>query len=169
MKLLKHMAVLIAALVLPTVLFAGEHPSAGEHPAAKEMPGDASGMLDGKMAVGEMGKTDESTGDEDLLIFMHGMFRSTACEAYGFHATPYKAQKMDDGRILFTAEGTNEAKETISWSGVVKDGKVEATAMYHTDSEDVEYWYKGTLKHKDHMPSTEDGMGVEPRSPDHPH
>lgn len=160
MNTFKQLAAIVALLALAGNAIAAEHPSS-EHPKPNK-PAKGSGMLDGKMVAGEIGKTGEEKGDKDMLIFKNGTFTSSACAKYGFHASPYKAEKSDDGKIAFTVNATNEAGEQMSWSGYIDNGKVEATAVHQSESGKTEYWYKGSLESK------EGKLPAMPKKPEHP-
>lgn len=154
----------VVVLLAAGMLVAGSS-TASEHPTSEQK---ASGPLDGKVFKGVIGKAGETQGDADELVFKDGTFTSSACEQLGFHAAAYQAKAADDGTISFTVTATNDADETMSWSGLVDHGKVEATAVHETGSERTEYWYKGKLKakkkeHPDHPKAPEHPTG------DHPH
>lgn len=155
MKMFKIVTVIFTGLALAGYVFAAEHPTA-ETKAA-----EGAGVLDGQVFVGEMVKAGEESGDPDTLIFKGDTFVSTACTAYGFNKTAYKAHE-EGGVITFTAQPVNEAKETLTWNGTIKDGKVKATAVLQTKSGQTEYTYTGTLKPADSKPSEH------PKTSDHP-
>lgn len=113
-----------------------EHPTS-EHPTSKE-------ILDDKTFEGKIGAKGETSGDADKLVFKRGKFVSTACVKYGFDKVSYSATEKD-GSIEFTSEATNKKGETMSWKGTVKDDQVKATALYQSGSEEIEYWFKGSL------------------------
>ena len=163
MKTYHTMTAMMAALLLTGGAWAAEHPAAteqsagGEHPAGSEHPkAKDKGLLDGQVFTGQLGKAGEEKGDMDKLVFKNGTFVSTACVEHGFQAAAYKCEEKD-GVFTFTVKATNDAKETMSWSGTVKDGKVEATAVHQAESEKTDYWYKGALKkaEKPEPPATE--------------
>jgi hypothetical protein len=147
---------IITSLVLVGAAFAQEHPTA--KPAAA-----GGGVLDGKMAAGELGKSGEKKGDKDQLTFKEGKFVSSACVAYGFHETAYTATEKD-GVFTFASTPTNAKGETMSWTGTIKQGVVDAIAVNKTPSGETTYWFKGTLgasaKSNEHPKKSE--------HPDHP-
>lgn len=104
----------------------------------------AAGALDGKVFAGELGKSSEKTGDKDKLTFKDGMFVSSACKVYGFQETAYTAIEKD-GVVTFTSNATNAKGETMSWTGTIKQGVLEGTAVSKTPSGETTYWFKGTL------------------------
>ena len=128
---------IVACLVLVGAAFAGEHPEA-------KAAGAGAGVLDGKVASGELGKSGETKGDKDQLTFKGGKFVSSACVPYGFHETAYTAAEKD-GVVTFTSTATNAKGETMSWTGTIKDGVLEATAVNKAPSGETTYWFKGTL------------------------
>jgi hypothetical protein len=124
------------ALVLCGSAWASDHP---EHPKAH-----AKAELDGKVFVGTMGKAGETEGDKDQLIFKKGTFVSTACVPMGFHDAPYTVTEKD-GVVTFTSSPKNADGETMSWTGTVRDGALEATAVHSAGSGETTYWFKGKL------------------------
>ena len=147
---------IIACSVLVGAALAQEHPNA--KPAAA-----GAGVLDGKVASGELGKSGEKKGDKDQLTFKDGKFVSSACVAYGFRETPYTASEKD-GVVTFASTATNAKAESMSWTGTIKQGVLEATAVNKTASGETTYWFKGTLganaKSNEHPKKSE--------HPDHP-
>ena len=140
-------------LAFGAVALAAEHP---EHPKAEgsgtaKQAAASSGILDGKVFVGEMGTKSDTKGDKDEFIFEHGKFISTACVDYGFEATAYVAAEKN-GVVTFTVMAKNAKAQTMNWKGTAKDGKIEGTTMYRRKSgvfkrdKETEYWFKGTLK-----------------------
>ena len=130
-------AMIACSFLIGAALAQGDHPKS--KPAA---PG--AGALDGKVFAGELGKTGEKTGDKDQLTFKDGMFVSSACVAYGFHETAYTATEKD-GVVTFISNPTNAKGETMSWTGTLKQGVLEGTAVNKTPSGETTYWFKGTL------------------------
>lgn len=123
--------------------FAGEHPS--EHPKAKA----GADALDGKVVAGELVKAGEKSGDKDQLSFKGGKFLSSACVPFGFQEAAYTATEKD-GVVTFTANPTNAAGETMSWTGTLTKGVVIGTAVYKSKSgETTTYAYNGKLGHAD--------------------
>lgn len=133
---------IIVALALTGAAVAGEHP---EHTKMKaEATSMGEGALDGKVFVGTTGKAGESEGDKDKLVFKKGTFVSTACVQYGFHDAPYTVEEKD-GVTTFTASPTNASGETMSWTGTIREGMLEGTAVHKTSSGETTYWFKGKL------------------------
>jgi len=118
---------------------------ADEHPKAK--PG--ADALDGKVFAAELVKSGEASGDKDQLSFKGGKFLSSACVQYGFHEAAYTATEKD-GVVTFSSNPTNADGETMSWTGTIKQGVVEGTAVYKSKSgETTTYAYKGKMGHAD--------------------
>lgn len=133
-------AVVACSMVIGAAL-AGEHPTS-EHPKAKA----GAGALDGKTFAAELVKGGEKSGDKDQLSFKGGKFLSSACVQYGFHEAAYTATEKD-GVITFTSNPTNAEGETMSWTGTIKKGVVEGTAVYKSKSGETTYAFKGTVGH----------------------
>jgi hypothetical protein len=130
---------------------------AQEHPGAKPAAAGA-GALDGTTFSGELGKSGEKKGDKDELTFKDGKFVSSACVAYGFHETAYTATEKE-GVVTFTSTATNAKGETMSWTGTIKQGVLEATAVNKTPAGETTYAFKGkqgaTAKAKEHPKKSE--------------
>jgi len=88
---------------------------------------DASG-LDGRRFDGVFIERGKTSGDADTLIFKDGRFRSTACDRYGYSDAPYKATAAGDA-LQFEAETESPRYGRLLWKGVVRDGKLDATAV----------------------------------------
>lgn len=148
----------IACLAVIAVAFADEHPKKSEHPTANPAAAGA-GALDGKTFAAELVKSGEKSGDKDQLSFKGGKFLSSACVPYGFHETAYAAAEKD-GVVTFTSTPTNADGETMSWTGTIKQGVVEGTAVYKSKSGEKTYSFKGTMgsaaaNSKDHPKKSE--------------
>ena len=139
----KSVIAVIACSIVNGAVFAAEHPS--EHPKAKA----GADALDGKVFAGTLVKSGAQSGDKDQLSFKGGKFVSSACVPYGFHETAYTATEKD-GVVTFTSNPLNADGETMSWTGTIKQGVVEAAALYKSKSgETTTYAYKGKLGHSD--------------------
>ncbi|MFN3745319.1 MAG: hypothetical protein ACK4TL_11500 [Hyphomicrobiaceae bacterium] len=88
-----------------------------------------SGPLDGKSFEGTFLEKGKSKGDPDTLIFRNGRFRSVACDRYGYADAPYTAV-VDGDQIRFEAETKSPRYGTLMWSGVVRGGRLESTALW---------------------------------------
>jgi hypothetical protein len=135
--------VVIACLAVIGAAFADEHPKGSEHPMANPAAAGA-GRLDGKVFAAELVKAGEKSGDKDQLTFKGGKFLSSACVQFGFHEAPYTATEKD-GVITFSSNPTNADGETMSWTGTIKQGVVEGTAVHKSKSGETRYAYKGTI------------------------
>ncbi len=140
------MKTLFQLIAVATMLIVTASARAGEHPApGKPDEGLETGRLDGQVFTGEMGKKGADTGIEDTLIFSKGTFVSVQFEAHGFRTAPYETHEIDKV-ITFTAKPQNEAGETMAWIGSVSDGTIEATVIHKTETEQTEYWFRGSIK-----------------------
>ncbi len=139
----KSVIVVMACLAAIGTTFADEHPKKSEHPSANPTAAGA-GALDGKTFAAELLKSGEKSGDKDQLSFKGGKFVSSACIQYGFHEAAYTATEKD-GVVTFTSNPTNADGETMSWTGTIKQGVVEGTAVYKAKSGETRYSFKGTM------------------------
>lgn len=97
--------------------------------AAALLPAFAgAGGLDGGRFEGVFIERGKTSGDADTLIFKDGRFRSTACDRYGYSDAPYKATAAGEG-MQFEAETESPRYGKLLWKGVVRDGKLDATAL----------------------------------------
>lgn len=97
--------------------------------AAALLPAFAgAGGLDGRRFEGVFIERGKTSGDADTLIFKDGRFRSTACDRYGYSDAPYKATAAGEG-MQFEAETESPRYGKLLWKGVVRDGKLDATAL----------------------------------------
>lgn len=84
--------------------------------------------LDGRRFDGVFIERGKTSGDADTLTFKEGRFRSSACDRYGYSDAPYKATVAGD-TVLFEAETESPKHGKLLWKGVIRDGKLDATAM----------------------------------------
>ena len=104
------------------------------------------GSLDQQVFVGEMGEQGKIKGGKDEFVFKNGTFRSTACDAYGFSASPYTAATQGQA-IAFSAHTVSKTDGKMAWKGTVHGKAVEGTATwYKPGKEPKAYWFKGTVK-----------------------
>lgn len=87
----------------------------------------AAGPLDGRSFQGVFLERGKTSGDADTLIFNDGRFRSTACDKYGYSDAPYRATVQGDV-VHFETETQSPRYGKLVWKGVVRDGKLDATA-----------------------------------------
>ena len=96
--------------------------------------------LDGKTFEGVFLKRGKTTGDADTLVFKDGRFRSSACDKYGYSDAAYKTTS-EGGAIRFEAETESSKYGKLRWSGFVRDGKLDATAvMVRSGGKTTENW-----------------------------
>jgi len=84
--------------------------------------------LDGRRFDGVFLERGKTSGDADTLIFKDGRFRSTACDRYGYSDAPYRSTAAGDA-VHFEAETESPRYGKLLWKGVVRDGKLDATAI----------------------------------------
>jgi hypothetical protein len=96
--------------------------------------------LDGRRFEGVFIERGKTSGDADTLIFKDGRFRSTACDRYGYVEVPYKSSAAGD-TVQFEAETESPKYGRLLWKGMVRGGKLDATAtMMRTGKAPVENW-----------------------------
>lgn len=118
----------------------------GEEVVAPMIEPLSEGALDNKTFVGELGAKGKEQGDKDEFIFSAGTFRSTACDAYGFTATPYITQAEEDV-VTFEADAQSPTDGIMQWRGMIKGDMVEGIATWLKEGQEpLEHWFKGTLK-----------------------
>ena len=84
--------------------------------------------------------------DADTIVFKDGRMRSAACDRFGYTDAPYKATARTDG-IAFEAETESIKYGRLVWRGVVRDGKLDATAtMLRQGKPPVENWVVAASK-----------------------
>jgi hypothetical protein len=86
------------------------------------------GGLDGRRFDGVFIERGKTSGDADTLIFKDGRFRSTACDRYGYSDAPYRATAAGEA-VQFEAETESPRYGKLVWKGIVRDGKLDATAL----------------------------------------
>jgi hypothetical protein len=98
------------------------------------------GPLDGRRFDGVFLERGKTSGDADTLIFKDGRFRSTACDRYGYSDAPYRASVQGDA-VAFETETESPRYGKLIWKGVVRDGKLDATAVaIRSGKSPVENW-----------------------------
>jgi len=96
--------------------------------------------LDGRSFDGVFLQRGKTSGDADTLVFRNGRFRSSACDRYGYSDAPYKTAAVGD-TTRFEAETESAKYGKLLWSGVVRNGKLDATAtMVREGKSDIENW-----------------------------
>lgn len=96
--------------------------------------------LEGRSFEGVFIQRGKTSGDPDTLIFKDGRFRSTACDRYGYSDAAYKAGAAGDA-TRFEAETESPKYGRLLWSGVIRGGKLDATAvMVRAGKSNIENW-----------------------------
>ena len=109
--------------------------------AASVFPAFAeSTALDGRKFEGVFIQRGKTSGDADTIVFKDGRFRSLACDQYGYSDAVYRTAAVGD-TTRFEAETQSPKYGKLVWSGVVRDGKLDATAMMVRDGKsNIENW-----------------------------
>ena len=106
----------------------------------------ATGVLDGKTFVGEMGKKGEQNGQEEDVIFTDGKMRSSMCNRFGYSDGTYTTTMNGDATV-FETQLTHPTDGTQKWTGTVKGDTLEAVSSSQKPGEaPTEMWVKGQLK-----------------------
>jgi len=104
------------------------------------LPAFAQTALDGRSFEGVFIARGKTSGDADTLLFKDGRFRSTACDRYGYSDAPYRMTHEGDV-TRFEAETQSPKYGRLVWTGVVRGGKLDATAMMVREGKpDIENW-----------------------------
>ena len=86
----------------------------------------SSSLLDGRRFEGVVLERGKASGDADTLIFDKGLFRSTACDRYGYGDGPYRTSASGDG-LAFEAETESAQYGKLRWAGTVRGEKLDGT------------------------------------------
>ena len=99
------------------------------------------GALDGRSFEGVFIQKGKTSGDADTLVFRDGRFRSLACDRYGYSDAPYRTASAGE-MTRFEAETQSARYGKLRWSGLVREGKLDATAVMvrGAGEADVENW-----------------------------
>lgn len=96
--------------------------------------------LDGREFQGVFLQRGKTSGDADTLVFNNGRFRSLACDRYGYSDAVYRTSSAGDS-TRFEAETESAKYGKLVWRGVVRGGKLDATAtMVRAGKSDIENW-----------------------------
>jgi hypothetical protein len=99
-----------------------------------------SAALDGRTFEGVFIQRGKTSGDADTLVFKDGRFRSTACDRYAYSDAAYKVSAAGDA-TRFEAETLSPKYGRLLWTGVVRGGKLDATAVMVRDGKsNIENW-----------------------------
>jgi hypothetical protein len=105
-----------------------------------------SNALDGRRFEGVFIQKGKTSGDADTLVFKDGRFRSIACDRYDYSDAVYKAATAGDA-TRFEAETMSPRYGKLLWSGVVRGGKLDATAVMVRDGKsNIENWVVASEK-----------------------
>ena len=100
----------------------------------------ASCLLDGRRFEGVVLERGKTAGDADTLIFDAGMFRSTACDRYGYGSGPYRASAAGDS-VSFEAETESAQYGKLRWAGHIRGEKLDGTMTMVRNGKDAgEKW-----------------------------
>jgi len=83
-------------------------------------------LLDGRRFEGVVLERGKTSGDADTLIFDKGLFRSTACDRYGYGDGPYRASASGDS-VSFEAETESAQYGKLRWTGSIRGEKLDGT------------------------------------------
>ena len=96
--------------------------------------------LDGRSFEGVFIQRGKTSGDADTLVFANGRFRSSACDRYGYSDASYRTASAGDA-TRFEAQTESPKYGKLLWSGVVRGGKLDATAtMVREGKSNIENW-----------------------------
>ena len=99
-----------------------------------------SSSLDGRTFEGVFIQRGKTAGDADTLVFKDGRFRSSACDRYGYSDAAYKLAAAGDA-TRFEAETSSPKYGRLVWTGVIRGGKLDATAtMVRDGKSSIENW-----------------------------
>ena len=98
------------------------------------LPSTASSMLDGRRFEGVVFERGKTSGDADTLIFERGLFRSTACDRYGYGDGRYHASPTGDG-LAFEAETESAKYGKLRWAGTVRGDRLDGTLIMVRDGQ----------------------------------
>lgn len=89
-------------------------------------------MLDGRRFEGVVLERGKTSGDADTLSFDQGLFRSSACDRYGYGAGPYHALAAADG-LAFEAETESPQYGKLRWHGTIHGERLDGTLVMVRD------------------------------------
>ena len=96
--------------------------------------------LDGRRFEGVFIQRGKTSGESDTLVFKDGRFRSSACDRYGYSDAPYRTAGSGE-TTRFEAETQSARYGRLLWTGVVREGRLDATAVMVRDGKpDIENW-----------------------------
>ena len=96
--------------------------------------------LDGRSFEGVFIQRGKTSGEPDTRVFKDGRFRSIACDRYRYSDAVYQLGAAGDA-TRFEAETESPKYGRLVWSGVIRGGKLDATAVMVRDGKsNVENW-----------------------------
>ncbi len=121
---------------------------AGYQPALAD-----TGLLDGKVFVGEAGEKGKPADEKnDTITFANGLFHSSTCDQWGYGKAAYKTSGQGDA-IAFESETVSPKDGKLAWKGTLSGDKMEGTfthyrkpSFFRPNPDPVEHWFKATLK-----------------------
>ena len=119
-----------------------------DQPTAKEPKSEAfAGLLDGKVFVGETGRTGKDRGRSDKFIFRGGKFQASAFSAYGFSDATYESTE-NEGELSFsvTVISKRSSGGKMFWTGTLRDDVLEGTMRWDHGWESRAFWFRAKTK-----------------------
>jgi hypothetical protein len=110
--------------------------------AAAMSSASAATPVDGKSFSGGLWMQGEKAPKHDEFVFKDGMFRSTACDKYGFAAAPYRVSQDGDAMHV-EAETMSPTQGRIVWKGTIRAGQFEGVSSWQPmHGKPVEAWFR---------------------------
>ena len=98
-------------------------------------------LLDGRRFDGVVLERGKTSGDADTFTFDKGLFRSSACDRYGYGDGPYHASVAGDG-LAFDAETESAQYGKLRWAGTVRGEKLDGILTMVRDGKPAgEKWF----------------------------
>lgn len=94
-----------------------------------------SSALDGRAFDVEMLPAGADEPIENTLTFHDGTFLSAVCVNHDFPQASYQVTEAGDG-VGFKVHAESYTKGHMTWDGTVKDGQLQATAVWHRPDRD---------------------------------
>lgn len=115
--------------------------------SAADAPSHATDPLDGMQFEGLTGEKGKSDHHPDTITFKNGVFRSLACEDWGFGPASYTVEKKGDA-LHFGSTLLSPKRGRLEWKGKIVGDKATATFRWRHErwywTIDREYWFEGT-------------------------
>jgi hypothetical protein len=146
---LSLVALVLIAVVVAQPVTANETVSAGYNEARVNLHQ----LLEGKAFSGPTGTVGMDADHRETVLFSGGVFRSLACEEWGFEPESLRADEID-GAVHFEAVHKSEDYGTMTWRGTIRDGKLEAQYVWEKErlfwTTRREYWFSGVIEEASH-------------------